>query len=128
MFTIRKASTLAARPHGYPGRHPGLLLNGIGLVALTPVVSAIQYIATQHLYFRAGAGVLFSGLFVIVLHLLLARRSASRPGVRPRRPTATTFHEKSIPHGALLYAIMGVITLAELVRLGSQLVYYRLGA
>jgi hypothetical protein len=33
-----------------------------------------------------------------------------------------------VPHGALLYVIMGVIALAELVRLGSQLVYYRLGA
>jgi hypothetical protein len=33
-----------------------------------------------------------------------------------------------VAHGALFYTIMGVFALAELVRLGSQLVYYRLGA
>lgn len=33
-----------------------------------------------------------------------------------------------ISHAALLYAIMGAFALAELVRLGSQLVYYRFGA
>ena len=33
-----------------------------------------------------------------------------------------------VPHGALLYAIMGAFALSELVRLGSQLFYYRLGA
>lgn len=194
---------------------------GIALIALAPVVSAVQYIATQHLYFWAGVGPLFSGLVMIVLHLLFARRWASRPA-------ATAFREKSIviqvvsilvvyaffgarlwgfwdqpsvsaaaagaimvfaligiticmiiiniaahvalafyaipetpderdrviglrgsrnaygvltvgiwcvlclavagvPHGALLYAIMGAFALAELVRLGSQLLYYRLG-
>ena len=198
---------------------------GIALLALAPVVSAVQYIATEHQYFWAGAGPFFSGLFMIVLHLLLERRWASRAA----RPAATTFHEKSIvvqivsilavyaffgvhlwgfwdqpsmssaaagatvvfalvgiticmiiiviasyialifyarpetpderdrviglrgsrnaygvltvgiwcvlyfaitgvPHGALLYAIMGAFALAELIRLGSQLLYYRLGA
>jgi hypothetical protein len=187
-------------------------------------VSAVQYIATRHLYFWAGAGVLFIGVFMIVLHLLFARRWASRVS----RPAVTAFREKSlvvqivsilavygflgvrlwgfwdqpslssaaagaimvfaligiticvgviqiashvalaffgrfetpderdrviglrgsrnaygalavgiwcvlylaitgIPHGALLYAIMGAFALAELIRLGSQLVYYRLG-
>ncbi len=33
-----------------------------------------------------------------------------------------------VPHGALLYATMGTLAVAELVRLGSQLAYYRLGA
>ncbi len=33
-----------------------------------------------------------------------------------------------VPHGALFYAMMGAFALAELVRLGSQLVYYRFGA
>lgn len=33
-----------------------------------------------------------------------------------------------VPHGALLYAIMGAFALSELVRLGSQLLYYKLGA
>ncbi len=198
---------------------------GIALIALAPVVSAVQYIATQHLYFWAGVGTLFSGLLMIVLDFLLVRRWA----IRASRPAATAFREKSIvvqvvsilavfgffgvrlwgfwdqppmssafasatmvfaligitvcmiviniashvalgfyarpempderdrfirlrgsrnaygvlavgiwcvlylaiagvPHGALLYAIMGAFALAELVRLGSQLVYYRLGA
>jgi hypothetical protein len=198
---------------------------GIALIALAPVVSAVQYIATKHLYFWAGAGPFLAGVFMIVLHLLLARRWASRAS----RPAATAFLERSIvvqivsillvygffgarlwgfwdqppmsfaaagaimvfaligiticmiiiniaahialafyarpetpderdrviglrgsrnaygvlavgvwcvlylaitgvPHGALLYAIMGAFALAELVRLGSQLVYYRLGA
>jgi hypothetical protein len=217
--------------HGYPGeptwsayRYPSLLV-----IALAPVVSAVQYIATRHLYFWAGACVVFSGLLVIVFglvfHLLLARRWANRAS----RPVAATFREKSImvqivsiltvygffgvrlwgfwdqpsmssaaagaitafaligiticmiiigivshvalvfyarpetpderdrviglrgsrnaygvltvgiwcvlylaitgvPHGALLYAIMGAFALAELIRLGSQLLYYRLGA
>jgi hypothetical protein len=201
-------------------RYPSLLL-----IALAPVVSAVQYIATGHLYFWAGACVLFPGLLVIALHLLLARRWASRAS----RPAAAAFREKSIvvqsvsilavygffgvrlwgfwdqpslssaaasaimvfalvgiticmliiviashvalafyarpetlderdrviglrgsrnayvvltvgiwcvlylaiagvPHGALLYAIMAAFALAELVRLGSQLLYYRLGA
>ena len=198
---------------------------GVALIALAPVVSSLQYIATHHLYFWAGAGPCFSGLFMIALYFLLARRWASRTS----RPAATAFREKSIvvqivsilavygffgvrlwgfwgqpsmspavagavvvfalvgiticmiviniashvalafyarpetlderdrviglrgsrnaygtlavgiwcvlylaiagvPHGALLYAIMGAFALAELVRLGSQLVYYRLGA
>lgn len=216
-----------AGSHRYPGeptwstyRYPSLLV-----IALAPVVSAVQYIATQHLYFWAGACPLFVGLLIIVFHLVLARRWASRAS----RPAATTFREKSIvvqivsilvvygffgvrlwgfwdqpsmssaaagvvmvfalvgitvcmiiiviasyvalafyarpetpderdrviglrgsrnaygvlavgiwcvlylaiagvPHGALLYAIMGAFALAELVRLGSQLFYYRLGA
>lgn len=33
-----------------------------------------------------------------------------------------------VPYGALLYAIMGAFALSELVRLGSQLLYYKLGA
>jgi len=198
---------------------------GIALIALAPVVSAVQYIATQQLYFWAGAGPLFCGLFMIVLHPFLARRWASQAS----RPAATPFREKSIviqivsilavyglfgvclwgfwdlpslpavaagaimvvaligitvcmivinivghaalafyarpeapderdrvirlrgsrnaygvlavgmwcvlylaiakvPHGALLYTIMGAIALAELVRLGSQFLYYKLGA
>lgn len=198
---------------------------GIVLVALAPVVSAVQYVATGHLYFWAGIGPLFAGVFLIVLPRLLARRWASRAS----RPVATTFRERSIviqtvsilvvfgffgarlwgfwdrpslssgaagaimvfaligitlcmiiiiisgyvalafygrseppderdrvvglrgarnaygalavgiwcvlylailgvPHGALLYSIMGAFALAELVRLGSQLLYYRLGA
>jgi hypothetical protein len=217
--------------HGYPGeptwsayRYPILIQ-----IVLAPVVSAVQYVATKHLYLWAGDCVVFSGLliiaFVFVFHLLLARRWASRAS----RPAATTFREKSIvvqivsilavygffgvrlwgfwdqpsmssafagaiavftligiticmiiigivshvalvfyarpetpderdrviglrgsrnaygvlavgiwcvlylaiagvPHGALLYAIMGAFALAELVRLGSQLLYYRLGA
>ncbi len=213
---------------------PVLVKLGILWIGLAPVISAIQYVATGHRYFWSGAFALFCGLFLIfpgsVFHLLLARRWASRLGVRPRRPTATTFREKSIvvqiamilavygffgvrlwgfwdqpsmssaaagsivfvvtliaiticmiiigiashvalvlyarsetsderdrviglrgsrnaygvlvvgiwcvlylaiadiPHGALLYAIMGVFALAELVRLGSQLVYYRFNA
>lgn len=212
--------------HHYPGRYPGLLLNGIALIALAPLVSAVQYIATKHLAFWGGACVLFVGLVLIVYHLLLARRTADWAS----RPTFTTFREKSIvvqivsilavygyfgvrlwgfwdrpsnasavagavtaigaligitvcmiiigvaahialalyakpetpderdrvvglrgsrnaygalaagvwcvlllaiagvPHGALFYAIMGAFALAELVRLGSQLIYYRIGA
>lgn len=198
---------------------------GIALIALAPFVSAVQYIATRHTYFWAGAGPLLSGLFMIVLQLQLARRWANQAS----RPAAAAFREKSlvvqilsilavygffgarlwgfwdepslspasasaivvfaliaiticmivinitahvalafharpetpderdrmigqrgsrnaygtlavgiwcvlylaiagVPHGALLYAIMGVLALAELVRLGSQLAYYRLGA
>ncbi len=33
-----------------------------------------------------------------------------------------------VPYGALFYAAMGIFAVAELVRLGSQLLYYRLGA
>lgn len=33
-----------------------------------------------------------------------------------------------VPHGALLYATMAAFVLSELVRLGSKLVYYKLGA
>ena len=33
-----------------------------------------------------------------------------------------------VPHGTLLYAIMAAFALSELVRLGSQLLYYKLGA
>lgn len=221
-----------AGSHGYPGRDPRLLW-GIALIALAPVDSAVQYIATQHLYFWSGACLLFAGVFIIVFGPLLSRQwasRASRPAVRRRHPTATTFREKSIvvqiimilavygffgvrlwgfwdqpsmssaaagsiiavvaligiticmiiigiashvalalyarpetpderdrviglrgtrnaygalavgiwcvlylaiadvPHGALLYAIMGVFALAELIRLSSQLLYYRLGA
>ncbi len=219
----------AAGSHGYPGgptwsayRYPSLLL-----IALAPVVSTVQYIATKHLYFWAGACELF-GLLIVVFgfsfHFLLARRWARRAS----RPAAATFREKSIvvqivsilavyaffgvhlwgfwdqpsmssaaagatvvfalvgiticmiiiviasyialifyarpetpderdrviglrgsrnaygvltvgiwcvlyfaitgvPHGALLYAIMAAFALAELVRLGSQLFYYRVG-
>jgi hypothetical protein len=209
----------------YSGRDPQLVLVGIALIALTPVVSAVQYIATRHLYFWAGAGVLCAGTFMIVIQLLRAHRGARRAS----RPALTAFREKSIvvqivsilavygffgvrlwgfwdqqslsaagagaimvlaligiticvsviqiashialaffgrfetpderdrviglrgsrnaylalavgiwcvlylaitgiPHGALLYSIMGAFALAELVRLSSQLVYYRLGA
>ncbi len=228
-FTVRKARVApgsGSGSHGYPGRYPGLLLNGIGLVALTAVVSAIQYIATNYRYFWGGAWVFFIGLVLIAYHFILARR----PADWVRRSTATTFREKSIvvqivlilavygyfgarlwgfwdqpslstgimgtitavgalisitvcmiiigvashialalyawpespderdrviglrgsrnaygtlaagvwcvlflaiagiPHGALFFAIMGVIAVAELVRLGSQLFYYRFGA
>jgi len=34
----------------------------------------------------------------------------------------------NVPHGLLFYAAMGVFALAELVRLGSELLYYRHGA
>ncbi|HEX4024007.1 MAG TPA: hypothetical protein VHX52_04785 [Steroidobacteraceae bacterium] len=34
----------------------------------------------------------------------------------------------NVPHGLLFYAAMGIFALAELVRLGSELLYYRLGA
>ncbi|HEY7929724.1 MAG TPA: hypothetical protein VID71_06915, partial [Steroidobacteraceae bacterium] len=33
-----------------------------------------------------------------------------------------------VPYAALFYAAMGMFAVAELVRLGSQLLYYRLGA
>ncbi len=209
---------------GFPGRDPSSLW-GIALIALVPLVSGVQYITTRHVYFWSGACLLFSGLFLIVLHPLLARRWARQAS----RPAATTFRERSlvvqivsilavygffgvrlwdfwdkpsmssafagaimvfvligiticmiiiniashvalafyarperpderdrviglrgsrnaygalavgiwcvlylaiadVSHGALLYAIMGVFALAELVRLGSQLLYYRLGA
>lgn len=199
---------------------------GIALIALATVVSVVQYIATQHLYFWAGLCPLFAGLLVITLYGVLARRWASRAS----RHAVMTFREMSIvvqvvsilavygffgvrlwgfwdqpsmsstvassivavvtligiticmiiinipahvalafyakpearderdrviglrgsrnaygtltvgiwcvlslaiagvPHGALLYAIMGAFVLAELVRLGSQFVYYWLGA
>lgn len=221
VFAARKASARnAPGSQGYPGRYPGLLLNGMGLVALTPVVSAVQYIATKHQLFWAGAGVLLVGLIQIAYHLLLARR----PADRSPHPAVMTFREKSIlvqivailavygfygvglwdfwdrpltsvaaiaaligitvcmiiigvvshiglvlyappeksderdraielrgsrnayaalavtvwcvllltiadlPHGFFFYALMGAFALAELVRLGSQLFYYRLGA
>jgi hypothetical protein len=228
VFAARKASARSAPgSHGYPGRHPGLLLNGIGLVALTPVVSAVQYVASKHQLFWAGAGVFLVGLVQIAYHLLLARRPADRspqPAVtRSSRPGAMTFRERSavaqiiailavygfygvglwdfwdrplmsiaaiaaligitvcmiiigvvshiglvlyappeklderdriielrgsrnayaalaagvwcvllltiadLPHGLFFYATMAAFALAELVRLGSQLYYYRLG-
>ncbi len=216
----RKASRGASGSQGSPAQYPGLLLNGIGLVALTPVISAVQYIATKHQFFWAGAGVFLVGVVQIVYHSLLARRPADRPS-----PSAVmTFRERSIiaqiiailvvyglygvglwdfwnrpltsvaavaaligiticmiiigivshiglvlyappempderdraielrgsrnayaalsaavwcvllltiadlPHGLFFYALMGAFALAELVRLGSQLLYYRLGA
>lgn len=231
LFAARNsAPRTAAASHGYAGeptwstyRYPSLLI-----IALAPAVSTVQYIATRHLYFWAGAFVLFFGLVAIVLavalHFLFARRWARRASL----PAARTFREKSIavqivsilavygffgarlwgfwdrpsmssafastvmvfalvgiticmistiasqaalafyarpekpderhrvvglrgsrnaygvltvgvwsvlylaiagvPHGALLYAIMGSFALAELVRLDSQLLYYRLGA
>jgi hypothetical protein len=73
---------------------PGLIamrIVGISLIALAPVVSAVQFIATRHLYFWAGAAPLFSGLFIVFLNLVLTRRWASGSS----RPSATTFREKS---------------------------------
>ncbi len=226
--TVRKAR-IAPGSHGYPGRYPGLLLNGIGLLALTPVVSAIQYIATNHRYFWGGASVIFTGLILIGCHFILARRPAdweARPTATTSREKRTGFREKSAmlqivailvvygvygvrlwdfwrasagpvtviaiaaliaitiwmiiigiashialvlymrpempderdrlidlrgsrnayfalaagvwcllllaiadpPHGLLFYAIMATFALAEIVRLGSQLFYYRFGA
>lgn len=224
VLVVRRARGAPEGSLGYPGRYPGLLLNGIALIALTPVVSAVQYVATGHLSFWAGAvGVLPVGIIMVLYQLLIARQSAGQPS----RPSATTFREKSIvvqivsilavygyfgvhlwrfweqpasppalaitaitayvgiticliiigivaavalaivaraeatderdraveirgwrnaygalaagvwvvlllviadvPGGALFYTIMGVFALAELVRLGSQLLYYRLG-
>ena len=84
------------------------------------------------------------------------RRTTAVPGAsrtdRARRPTGTLFREKSIvaqilaillvygyygvrlhvqpltPYDLLLYSIMGAFAVAELVRLSSELFYYRLGA
>lgn len=229
LWLVRAARKLAPqgapRAQGYPGRYPVLLINGIALIGLAPVVSAVQYLATRHLAFWAGACDLFLGLVFIVYHLIVARR----PTNWASRPAIATFREKSIvvqivsillvysyfavrlwgfwdylptsatvasavmaigaligitvcmiiigvaahialamfsrqetlderdrviglrgsrnaygaltvgiwcilflaiagaPHGALFYAIMGAFALSELVRLGSQLVYYRLG-
>ncbi len=207
-------------PDQFPGRYPGLLLVGIGNLALAPVVSAVQYIATQHQLFGAGAWVLSGGLLVIAYHLLLTFRpsagsSRSASGFReksavlqmvailvvygfyavrlwdfwsgPQAPVTVTAigaliaitiwmiligiashialvlymrpempDERDrlidlrgsrnayfvlatgvwcvlilaiahVPHGALFYAIMGAFAVAELARLGSQVLYYRLG-
>lgn len=208
-------------------RYPGLILNAIGLIALTPIVSAVQYRLTGRLDYWAGGWVLFFGLAFLAYHFLLVRRSAGGAS----RPAATAFREKSIvvqilsilavygyfgvrlwgfwdqpgmssstaelvmtaatalisiticmiviaisahvalalyarveapderdqlidlrgsrhayralaaglwlvlllaiigmPHGALFYTVMAAFALAELVRLGSQLLYYRLDA
>jgi hypothetical protein len=103
VFAALKASARdAARSHGYPGRYPGLLLNGIALVGLTPVVSAVQYIASKHYAFWSGAGVLIVGLILIAYHLILSRRPADRAA----RPTVATFRELSL--AAQMAAILTV--------------------
>jgi hypothetical protein len=213
-FSIVLRRWFARRQRPAHGLFPGALINGIFLVGLTPIISAIQYVATGHRYFWGGAGVLFAGLTLIASQTLLKKR-LTEPATAP---DAMAFREKSIaaqmaailliygfygvrlwgkpltpigataalisitilvilinvashiairiyskpeppderdqaidlrgsrngyaalaagvwgvlflaighvPYDQLFYAIMGVFALAELVRLGSQLLYYR---
>ncbi|MGH8151035.1 MAG: hypothetical protein ACRETB_13815 [Steroidobacteraceae bacterium] len=112
-------------------------------MALTPVVSAVQYVASSHQYFWGGAWVLGIGVFMIACHFRLARRPADWVA----RPAITTSREMNAyrvlaagvwcvtllviagkPSGLTFCALMGTFAVAELARLGSELYAYRFGA
>jgi hypothetical protein len=70
-----------------PGVFPGLLMNGLFLLALAPAVSAIQFVCTPMRLFWAGAGVGLVGAGMIAFSLAPKRA---------RREPTLTFHEKSL--------------------------------